>query len=268
MDQKGFLPEEYLEQRVQRRSNIVVLTLFLIVMGSVASAFYVTDRQRFEVKKLQAQVSTQFEEAAKRLDQLDQLQQQKKAMMQKAKITASLLERVPRSNILAEMINNMPATVGLLEFDLTTKVKAAPRAAGDTAMQRARDKRAADAQEAKDEVPVVPETEISINLIGLAPTDVELAQFMAALDRCEMFKDVQLLYSEGQQVEDQVMRQFRIEMMLNQDLDMRKYEPKRVSRHLAQNPLGDAFQINADGQMQYPDHQIPVSDRPTPAGRE
>ncbi len=247
MHDTSFLPEEYLDRRLQRRTNVISLVLFVVVLGVVVSAYFVTDQQRAEVKSLQAQVNQQFEDAAKRLEQLDELQRRKDAMIRKAQVSAALIERVPRSVLLAEMINNMPATLSLVELDLTTKIlQTAPRP--KTAMEKARQ---AQHVEAASE-PEVPVTEAPIYMIGLAPTDVEVAQFMTALGQSPMFRDVNLVYSEEAQIDERVMRRFRVEMMLNQHIDL-----KTLREHEDQtpnlNPMGGTFQIDVKGQLVFPE---------------
>lgn len=250
MTQRSFLEPDYVEQRLQRRTNTISLTLFFLVMSAVVAAFFVTDRQRAEVKRLREQVNLESAEAAKRLEQLDQLQKRKQEMLRKAAVTGVLLERVPRSIVIAEMVNSMPATVGLTDFELTTKVLAAPRPA--TALDKAKQQKQAKAkQDAAPEEPVMPPSEVEIKLVGLAPTDVEVAQFMTALGQCRLFKDVNLAFSEESELDSRTVRRFRVELALRQDVDMTQYEPNRVSR-LPQNPLGDKFQITAQGQMVAP----------------
>jgi Tfp pilus assembly protein PilN len=256
MSAKSFLEDDYLERRLQRRTNTISLTLFFIVMGAVVAAYLVTDRQRLEVKRLGQQVSRDFEEAAKRLEQLDQLHKRKQEMLRKAAVTGVLVERVPRSIVVAEMVNSMPVTVGLTEFEMTTKVVATgprPKTAMDKAKQ---DKKKQEEREAAEE-PVLPPTEVEIKLVGLAPTDVEVAQFMTGLGQCKLFKDVNLAFSEESALEGRVLRKFRVEMGLRNDVDMSQYEPTRVSR-LPQNPMGDKFQITAQGQMTYPQAMPPA----------
>lgn len=242
----SILPDDYLEMRVQRRTNLISLTLFIIVMGAVVAAYYVTDRQRSEVKTLKAQVDAQFEDAAKRLEQLDQLQARKAQMLRKAEVSGALIERVPRSVILAEMINNMPATVSLLQFDLSTKVMSnGPRPS--TAMERAKKDRKAAEQAAAG--PQVPVKRASIYIIGLAPTDVEVAQFMASLSQSHLFRDVNLVFSEEDTLDGRQVRRFRVEMLISPDVDMQSFEPLRAEKPPNQNPLGETFEIGADGKI-------------------
>jgi hypothetical protein len=93
---------------------------------------------------------------------------------------------------------------------------------------------------------------VSLQLIGLAPTDADVADFMAALAECPMFVNLNLAYSEEVTVEDQPMRKFRVEMMLNQGLDMEAYEPQRVARNPKQNPWSRQVHFDPEGQMVMP----------------
>lgn len=255
----SFLPEDYLQKRIARRTNVICLALFVVVMGGVVAAYFVTDRQRSEVRGLQAQVNNQYEEAARRLEQLQKLQEQRKAMIHKANVTTALVERVPRTILLAEMINHMPASLSLLELNLETKelrATARPRTSMDRAKQKQKAKMLAKVEEVK-----VPKTQMTVQLIGVAPTDVEVAKFMTSLSLHPLFADVNLQYSESTKIDDQPMRKFRVEMVINQDHDTKSMEPTMVRRGLQANPMGDMIQFNEQGQQVAPETGVvPVLD--------
>ncbi len=258
MANTNFLPEDYIKKKTQRRTNIISLTLFVVVMVGIVGAFLVTDRQRAEVLELQTQVNKQFEEAAKRLEQLDYLQQRKEEMLRKAKVTAVLIERVPRSLILAELINQMPSTLSLLDLDLKTKV-IQPTARPVTALDKAKKKRLRKKIGQGD--PVQQETLSTLQLVGVAPTDVQVAQFMTSLGRSDMFTDVNLAFSEEVRMkENQPMRKFRIDLKLNQDVDVQALEPKLVKRELKFNPINNTIQIDASGKLVVPTEPEPEPD--------
>ncbi len=245
MPDMSFLPEDYLEKRLQRRTNLICVSLFVVVMAAVVAAALVTDRQRTEVRALQEKVNNDFAEAAKRLEQLETLQARKQQMMNKARVTATLLERVPRSLILSELTNLMPATLSLTELGLETRVVRASQSLSMTALEKA--KAAARANGDADAPPeiVVPETEVLMQLEGTAPTDVEVAQFMAALGQCPLFKDVNLAFSEEVTLDERNQRRFRVDLALNQDIDLKRFEPARVARNGAGNDAG--LKINPMG---------------------
>ncbi|MEX0743970.1 MAG: PilN domain-containing protein [Phycisphaeraceae bacterium] len=250
----SFLPEDYLETRAARRTNIACLALFGVVMVALVAAYFVSSRQDTEVRDLHRQVNREFEEAARRIDQLEKLQAQKQQMVRKAQVTGVLLERVPRSLLLAELINHMPTTLSLIELDLETQVlrTAAP---ARTSLQREQ-QRQNDRQQAEQRPEIaVPETELLLNLVGVAPTDVEVAQFMTSLGRHPMFHDVNLQFSEETTVQERKMRQFRIELKVDQDIDLQRVEPTLVSRDgagLKQDPMGDNLQIDETGELVAP----------------
>lgn len=234
----NFLPEDYLERRLARRTNIICLTLFGVVMVGLVAAFFVSGRQEAEVRALHAEVSASYEEAARRLEQLEQLQDQKEQMLHKAQVTSVLVERVPRSLVLAELTNHMPMALSLTAFDLETRVLRTPPGIR-TSLQAARDEQQAEASTRVE----VPETEVTLVLEGVAPTDSEVSAFLAALVEHAMFEEVELQYSEPRDVGEQRVRTFEMEAKLAQGLDMRRHEPTRVKRELEQDPMGDWIEV-------------------------
>jgi len=255
----SFLPEDYLQRRAARRTNVLCIVLFVVIMGGVVGGYFFTDWQRREVQKHQQRVNQRFEEAARRLEQLEQLQQQKQQMMHKARVTSALVERIPRSLLLAELINHMPTQLSLLELEMDTEVVRKgnqPR----TSLARRR-KQMKNKENAEKKHVEVPETSMSLALTGVAPTDVEVARFMTALSQHPMFVDLNLRVSEETTIEQNKMRKFQIEMKVNQGVDMAKVEPTRVKRGLKQDPMSETVQIAPDGQMVTPDANVtPASD--------
>lgn len=251
----NFLPEDYVEKKTQRRTNLISLSLFVVVMTAIIGAFLVTDRQWVEVARKQSKINAQYEEAAKRLEQLDNLQARKDQMLRKAKVTGVLIERIPRSFILAELINQMPSTLSLLELELQTKaVRKKRRRRATTSMEQAK----ADSGGNAESEPKIQKSEATMRLVGVAPTDVQVAQFMTSLSRSTMFTDVNLAFSEEVKMgDDHLMRKFRIDMKLNQDITPEQLEPKLVQRRLNQNPMSNTIQIDATGQLVVPTEPLP-----------
>ncbi len=253
---ESFLPEDYLQKKIATRTNAICVTLFVLVMAGVVGAFFVTDRQRGEERALQAHVDEQFREAARRIDQLDQLQADKKLMMRRKRVAEVLVERVPRSVILAELTNLMPSTLSLLEFDMETNVlRTAARPM--TAIQREAQKNQRGRDKLAQAEPDIKPTELKLSLIGVAPTDLEVSQFLAKLNQHELFQNIFLRYSEGTQIQDRDMRKFEVELTLNQDISPRSLSK---SGDLPMDPMGDTITINDQGERVLVDQQVkPVS---------
>lgn len=257
MADMSFLPEDYLERRNQRRTNIVSLTLFVVVMTGVIGAFFVTVRERTKIYTLQKQINNEYGEAAKRLKQLDELQVKKQEMVRKARITTQLVERIPRSLILAELVNNMPGTLSLLKLEMKTEEVKQARSRAATALERARkqkDKKegGVGGGEEADAGPAAKATEVKFDVTGVAPTDVQVAQYMTSLGQSALFKDVNLVFSEEMKVNDRIMRKFNVQMRLNQEISTAELEPKLIKRAIKQNPMANTIQIDSKGNMVLP----------------
>lgn len=240
MPTSNFLPEDYLSQRAEHRSNTIGLALFIVIMVTVVAAFLVTNRQWNTVKKEQQQINVAYADAARQIEKLNEMESQKQQIFERAEVTAALVERVPRSILLAELINRMPPPMSLMSIEVhSTRVKApAPKAdqktAGTTAVLSIKDKAnqriPTRAEEEQDQAVEVPKYTVSITLIGLAPTDVHVSDYLRALAECELVQGVQLKYSRETSVGDQLLRKFEINMDLNPAADAKGFEPLKLRR--------------------------------------
>ena len=241
---QSFLPEDYLAKKVARRTNVICVTLFVVVMAFIGAAFHFTQGRLQAALDQQDTLDTQIEDAARRLDQLAELQARKQEMLQKANITAALVERTPRSILLSEMINHMPPSMALIEFTLNTHTLN-PTRRPRTAIDRA--KLTQDQKQAEDRGKIeVPPTELSVDLTGVANSDVDVAQFMTSMRGHPLFDDVSLVFSEQSVLDDLEVRKFRIKMLINQDLDVTTIEPARIARGLKQNPMDQQVRFDSE----------------------
>src|SRR5947209_7640715 len=99
-NQLSFLPEDYLELKLQRRTNAVCASLFAIVAMAVGAAFYLTERMVTRVESDYADVLHKYADAAQPIEQFKRMQSQQLRMESQAALSASLLEKVPRSYLL------------------------------------------------------------------------------------------------------------------------------------------------------------------------
>jgi Tfp pilus assembly protein PilN len=240
-----FLPEDYLAQKAESRTNLISLILFAVVMLGVLLAFLVTNQKYSQVKKEQMIINARYQTAAEQITELTELEQQKSEMLQKAKLSGALVERVPRSILLAELINRMPDRLSLLEFHLESEpLKPAIRRQVDRGAGRMGPKRGQTKAEAGETMEQVraPRYEVKINLVGVAPTDLEVSRYMAELNAYPLVDGVTLDYSEEKEIEEQLMRQFAIYMTLDPDADVRNVEPLILPRSLV-NPMSDEMRF-------------------------
>ncbi len=215
-----FLPDEYIDHRLDRRMHVAAIVLFAIVLAGVTIAFFVTRSDWRHVKDVRDQVSIRYEEAADQVRTLTELEARQAKIAERAELAASLIDRLPRSVLLAEFITRMPAGLGLLEFELEShRVQLDAEQPGGPANKPARPATAAEA--AKDTRVIPPRWRTEISLLGFAPTDVHVSAFLSALNAHPLLEDVTLQFSEETDLNDIPVRQFRIVTSISPHADFR-----------------------------------------------
>ncbi|MAE65615.1 MAG: hypothetical protein CMJ18_15205 [Phycisphaeraceae bacterium] len=235
MENSSLLPKDYVDDQLERRTNLICLTLFVVMLVAILAAFLLSNRQRSEMRRQYAEINTQFQKAANRIRQLEELQQQKQDMIRKATVTAQLVERIPRTLLMSELINNMPVTLSLMSLDLDTKVQRVKSKRAATALDRAKQRRRT--KKKQEEAPEPASiTTVSLRLVGVAPSDVVVARFMYSIGQCSLFSDVNLSFSEEVVIDGRTLRKFQINMTVTKDVNVAGIDPKKVDR-LKRNPL-------------------------------
>lgn len=240
-DQQGasFLPQDYVARKAEMRANLICLSLFGVVMFCVVAAFFVTNRQWLQVRKSQTSITQQYTMEAAKIEQLKLLEKEKSEMMDKAEITTALIERVPRSILMAELITRMPDDITLLELTLISKrVKDTPPAAKD-AKQGPQIKTLSSAApkppakgpnaEAKDAPPpekvTPPKFEYTLKMVGVARVNNNIADYIQYLQDCPLLEHPDLKYIKETTIDKLDLRKFEIEATIRKDADARGIEP-------------------------------------------
>lgn len=219
-NQLSFLPDDYLDLKAQRRTNAVCASLFACVALAVGAAFFLTERMVKRNESDYAEVLQTYAQAAQPIQQFRAMQDQQKRMELQAALSASLLEKVPRSYLLAEITNALPGNVSLWEFSLDSKLRneVAPPQQFKTIYEQNKAEIDA-AKSAADKASRPRVYDVSMKLTGVADNDQQVAAFINALTRSSLFIDVNLVVSDEFQPTptDGKLRKFQIEMMLNPD---------------------------------------------------
>ena len=213
----SFLPDDYLERKARRRTNAICAVLFCVVISGIGGAFTVTERSMREIQSQYEAVQVQYTDAAKRIEQVQQMQEKQRKMAQQAELTAGLLEKVPRSFILAELTNGIPTGVSLLDFRLESTVRSGPPPRPKTAFEIRQAQVSAQNGILNIPTPQAKTYDVTMRLNGIANSDDLVGDFIGTLSRSRMFHDVNLLFTEEhkQDDEDVKLRRFQIEMKLD-----------------------------------------------------
>ena len=219
MSMINLLPKDYIKRRQQRRANVLCLILFALVMAGVLGAGAVSERSIRHTEEVADRINTAYAQATRMIEQLNELEARKQGMLRKAAMTAKLLERAPRSTLLAIVTNALPRNASMTKFNLfqvykVTKPPAVPRAnsGAKTKFQKVAAEQAAQTT-----------TILRMEVVGLAGTDVDVASFIAKLARCPIIGSVDLAYSQQKVVDEIHVREFKVSMQLKPDVDVIDY---------------------------------------------
>jgi Tfp pilus assembly protein PilN len=218
----SFLPDDYLERKAQRRTNAICAGLFLVTLMAIGSTFHFSERSNRDVDKTYDAKLKEFTAEAKRIQQAEQMQEKQRTMARQAELAASLLEKVPRSFILAEITNAMPPGVSLMDFILESKKRVTapgPMVGASTFEKKqaseAQKKAAADAVAANKQMAEMKIYDVGMKLTGIAPTDVQVAQFIRKLNGSKLLKDVNMVITDEFIQDGEPMRKFVVECTLD-----------------------------------------------------
>jgi Tfp pilus assembly protein PilN len=232
-NQLDFLPEDYLRNKAQQRTNVMCASLFVVMIAAIGGAFTFAERGMREAEQRHAVASGQYADAARRIAEMKQMQQKQAMLARKAELSAALIDRVPRSYVLAELTNLLPGGVALTDLDLVTLKKAAPKAEAPALKKKAKNAKAAE----PDVLPPPPDPqEATVRLSGTAAADSQVAAFVEGMKSSNLFSDVNLLISAEQtqsrgDAAPSTGRRFSVDLTLNANADVRKAPRPLVKDH-------------------------------------
>ena len=216
----NFLPEDYVEKRQAARAAVVFIGLLFAVVGGIVGAYLYQQHNMEAMVQKHDQVAAAVEDASKKIAEYNELEKQKQTMFSKAEITTTLMERVFRHTLLYTLTNLRPSGVEFVSIDLSSKEVINPNG---TAANTALDHAQRVAQGLPDEAAKPPEVDVTIDLIGTAPSNKQVADYLAGLKKSPLLADVTLLYSDELKKgkDDPAVEKFSIEMHIDPKVDLR-----------------------------------------------
>lgn len=221
MSNINFVPEDYVQSNESRRANLLCLVLFSVVMAGLGGSFMTIKVRQRACSAQEALVSAKLAKMEESIRKFEELQTRRKEMMRTALTTAELLEPVPRSVLLASLTNSLPAGVSLVKLNLIQKepVKAAAQRVTRTKYEMAQGR-----QGVLDAMGKSPEKslEIQIGIEGMAPSDLQVSQYMEDLGNSMLVDGVALIESTEKKAEGTVVRYFKLTARLGNEVHLTK----------------------------------------------
>lgn len=198
MREVEFLPEWY--PKVRRRKRMVALQAWITLILLAGLGLWMLLVQRnvhardIELSSLRIDLDQSETELA-RLEDLLQLQRQ---LGQQDQIFLKIGRPVEMTRVITTLEQMMPRDMALLDLTLETEEAPRPAMGGGLAARALR--------ENKEQAP----PRLRFRMHGVAPTDMDLGEFLAKLTAKPFFKNVELMYSHERQDRGHVMREFEV----------------------------------------------------------
>jgi len=201
-----FLPAWY--PQLRRRKRLVALQGWMtLVLICGLGLWFVLVQRNVRASELQLQsLGGQMAQTQLELARLDDMLELQKQLKQQDEVIAKLGLHVDSARLLATLKEVIPAEMSLLDTSLTIEEKPLPVSSLSKAA-------AAGGTKAKGEPePKVREVDrrMKVKLQGVAPSDVDLATFLARLQAMSYLQQVAVSYARDRTDNEHVMREFEV----------------------------------------------------------
>ncbi len=213
----NLLPPNYRRQQSRRRIDAIYLLLFSVVMICVVAAGWTSRKSADNLRRINEDVTQAYRRAGESITEVQQLESRKKQVQEKARMAAELLERVPRSYLLATLTNALPDGANLIKISMKSS-QPKPAASKEKAKSKFRTVRRDKPD--KDEPVKRPPMKVSLKITGLAKTDEQVAEFIGAVRSSPLLRSVELVYSEEEEIDEEILRKFQITLELTPNAEV------------------------------------------------
>lgn len=222
----NLLPQDYYQRRQGRRTNVMCVILFVVVMGCIVSASMVSRHNARETQAVMDNLNRSYSQAAQTISQMQTLKGQKQTILDKRRRIEALQDPVPKSIVLAVLTNARPDGISLLHMKLDSRFDSAKAHSKNSTVKTTKDQGAP--------VKLAPrlEPKVTVDIIGLAHTDLQVAHYLANLTDSGLTESVDLSYTQdykpgggdGKKIPAvfRGLREFRLKCRLYKKIDAKK----------------------------------------------
>jgi Tfp pilus assembly protein PilN len=246
----NLLPQDYYQRRQGRRTNVMCVILFAVVMTGIVSASMVSRHNAGQTQAVLDNLNRSYSQAAQTISQMQTLKNQKQTILDKRHQIEVLQDPVPKSIILAILTNARPDGITLLHVKLDSRFPAPKKHSQNPAVKAS----SKDKEAVQKPAPRI-EPNVTVEIIGLAHTDIQVAHYLANLADSELTESVGLSYTQdykpsttrdNAEVAKQFvgLREFRLNCRLKKKIDAKSMADRwrlteRDALSLDVEPSGD-----------------------------
>lgn len=194
MRELEFLPEWYPRVRLRRRRVALQGWMTLVLLAGLGLWMLFVQRNVRAQQRELAGLSGEFTQSEVEVERLDELLKLQRQLGQQDEIFVKIGRPIEATKLFTTLEELMPPSMALLDLAIDTEESA--KAPGNTLAARA----------AKQKT----ERKLRFRMHGVAPTDVDVGDFLAHLTGRPLFSEVDLAYSHERADSGRVMREFEI----------------------------------------------------------
>ncbi len=196
MREVEFLPDWYPRVRKHKRLVILQAWITLILIAGLGLWMLLVQRNVRHREIELSSLSTDLFQSETEVQRLDDLLALQKSLNQQDDVFTKIGRNVESTRLMKTLEDLMPRSMALLDLSVDTEeVSKAP--ANSLAGRAAADKARANKK-------------LRLRVHGVAPTDVDLADFLAKLTGKQFFSQVELIYSHERSQGGRLMREFEV----------------------------------------------------------
>lgn len=203
MREVEFLPDWY--PKVRQRKRVLALQAWItLILVCGLGLWMVLVQRNVQAKEIRlGLLGSDLSESELEVHRLEELLQMQRQLGQQDQIFAKIGRPVEPTRLITTLEEMMPKDMALLGLNLETEdpPKAPPPPLYGRGAQPAEQRQ--------------QEPKLKFRLHGVAPTDVDLAEFIARLTSKSFFRQVELLYTHQRVDAGHVMREFEVSFVLD-----------------------------------------------------
>ena len=205
MREVEFLPDWYPKVRARKRAVMIQTWATLALVAALGFWMLLAQRNVQARENELSALHTDLNQSEVQLQRLEDLLELQKELGKQDSIFAKIGTQLKSTKLMTTLEQLMPRDMALINLTLETEDPAAAPRQGGSISSRAQ----------KNAPKVSTEPKLRLRLHGVAPTDVDLAEFLAKLTSKPFFKQIELIRSQEKIENGHVMRDFEVSFVMD-----------------------------------------------------
>lgn len=210
-----FLPASYHQDRQKRQRRLLVRGVLLACLGLIAAATFQQRHARARLSERRDRLQSQAQLMLQQIGSAVALRQKIDRLETRANLVTALRMQARPTRILAAVTDSLPRFVSITEFSLASAtVGSASQPVPEASAKDAAKKLTPEQRDLQRITTESQETARFVSVQGIAPDDVAISDYLAALMAAHVFDEVTLLFTDQHRYREHSMRSFGIRLRI------------------------------------------------------